>query len=75
MIHTETKYTVDLYPELTPLERHVLFLETYTGKITQLRYAELLRAHCPKKDLPKWRAKQPEPTLIDRFKQFLINIK
>lgn len=39
--------TVDSYKFLTPLERQVLFLESRTGeKITQIRYRELLLAHC-----------------------------
>ncbi len=37
--------TVDVYPGLTPFERHVLFLESLAGPISSLRYQELLKAH------------------------------
>ncbi len=39
------KNTLDLYPELTPFERHVQFVESLSGPISQTRYSELLKAH------------------------------
>ena len=62
--------TTALYPDLTPLERHILFLESITGKkISQLRYSELLKAHFPKKDLPKWKKKkEKQSTIINKLK-------
>ncbi len=37
--------TIDAYPGLTPLERHVKFVESLFGPITTLRYQELLKLH------------------------------
>ncbi len=49
MKHKAAKLTADLHPNLTPFERHKMFLESRQGPISQIRYGELLKAHFPKK--------------------------
>lgn len=43
--------TVDCFPGLTPFERHILFLEMLCGRLSTLRYQELVKAHFPKKEV------------------------
>ncbi len=46
MTTKSTIRTTDLFPDLTPLERQVLFFENLTGqKLSQAKYRELLAAH------------------------------
>lgn len=37
--------TTDLYPELSPFERHIAFIKDRHGNLSQQRYYELLKAH------------------------------
>ena len=69
--------TVDVYPDLNPLERHVLFLESLAGKISTLRYQELLKAHFEIKNENKDEKKTPthskEASILNKIT--LINME
>ena len=45
MIHKNISKTVDVYPQLLPMERHVQFIESRERTISCLRYQEILKAH------------------------------
>ena len=42
--------TVDMFPGLTPFERHVKFVESLSGPLSAPRYQELLMVHFPVKE-------------------------
>ncbi len=62
--------TTDLYPELSPFERHILFVESLSGPISQLRYQELLKAHFTLKK----KEKTSSATIKKTFKEKLTNL-
>ena len=52
--------TTDMNPGLSPMERHIAFIESREGKISQQRYFELLKIYFakPKKKQPVIKTKQ-----------------
>jgi hypothetical protein len=52
--------TTDMHPDLSPMERHVAFIESREGNMSQQRYFELLKIYFakPKKKQPIIKTKQ-----------------